>query len=291
MTGSPGPLVALTLVAVMTAGCSTTPFGAPVTGPLSLPVQGYLGEGRLAALAAGVAAPSAQGSPEQALDRSASERYRILEGGDRWLLANAHGELRPRFARQHFDCALGVRFQASQTPRLTAMLEKVLHDANAVAERVKAQAYRPRPVAVDPGRPACRRTTGPNRASASYPSGGAAVGTAFGEVMATLDPDHAAPAREIGRQIGISRAVCGMHYDSDVAAGADLGLAVARDILADPAFAADLAMARVELAQVRATGLTNAGCTAEAATLSRPLPDQAGSASGRQSWPGAGTRP
>lgn len=273
LPGSLAGLVAAGLAGMVMAGCSTTPFGAPVTAPLALPGQGYLEDGRLAALAAGVAAPSAPGSTAQAQDRSASDRYRLIEGGDRWLLANAHGELRPRFARQHFDCALGVRFQPAETPRLVAMLEKVLHDANAVAERVKAQAYRPRPVAVDPGRPACRRTTGRNRASASYPSGGAAVGTAFGEVMAALDPERAGPAREIGRQIGISRAVCGLHYDSDVAAGSDLGLAVARDILSDPAFVADLAVARGELAQVRATGLTNSGCVAEAATLSMPLPE------------------
>ena len=279
MTGTRSPLallVGLGLSGVLTAGCSTTPFGAPVTGPLSLPQQGYLEAQRLQALAAEVPGPSMPGSPEEAQDRAASDRYRLIEGGDRWLLANAHGELRPGFARQHFDCALGVRFQSTPTPRLTIMLGKVLHDANGVAERVKARAHRPRPVAVDPERAACRRTTSQNRASASYPSGAAAVGAAFAEVMAVLDPSHAASAREIGRQIGISRAVCGLHYDADVAVGADLGLAVAKDILADPAFIADLAVARLELAQVRATGLTNSGCVAEGATLSRPLPDVSG---------------
>lgn len=94
--------------------------------------------------------------------------------------------------------------------------------------------------------------------------------------MAVLDPEHAAAAREIGRQIGISRAVCGLHYDADVKVGYDLGLAVARNILADPAFVADLSVAQVELVRVRATGLTNSGCVAEAATLSRPLPEISG---------------
>lgn len=90
--------------------------------------------------------------------------------------------------------------------------------------------------------------------------------------MAGVDPAHAAQAREIGRQIGVSRAVCAMHYDSDVTAGADLGRAVAREIAADPAFQDDLGAARAELAQVRRTGLTNSGCAAEAATLALPLP-------------------
>lgn len=262
------------LLGLMIAGCSTTPFGAPVK-PAMTPAEagaGYLSAARVAALAAAVPPPSADGSTEQAADRAASDRYRVLEGGDRWLLATAHAELRPELARQHFDCALGVRFQGQATPRLTLLLQRVMHDANEAAEQAKARAFRPRPVGVDPDRPACQRVTAASRASASYPSGSASVGAAYGEVMAAVDPAHAQQAREIGRQIGVSRAVCGMHYDADVKAGTDLGRATAREIAATPAFQDDLKAARAELAGVRRTGLTNAGCTAEAATLALPLP-------------------
>lgn len=261
------------LAALGSAACSTTPFGAPVA-PVAeaAPSAGYLSAAGITALAQAVPPPSADGSPEQAADRAASERYRVLEGGDRWLLATAHAELRPELARQHFDCALGVRFQGQMTPRLNAVLTKILHDANEAAEQAKARAFRPRPVGVDPDRPACQRVTAASRASASYPSGSASVGAAFGETMAALDPTHAAAARAIGRQIAVSRAVCGMHYDADVAAGATLGEAVFQDIAVTPAFRADLVAARAELAAVRATGLTNPGCVAEAATLAQPLP-------------------
>lgn len=261
------------LAALGSAACSTTPFGAPVAPVTEAAASaGYLSAARITALAEAVPAPSADGSPEQAADRAASERYRVLEGGDRWLLATAHAELRPELARQHFDCALGVRFQGQMTPRLNAVLTKILHDANEAAEQAKARAFRPRPVGVDPDRPACQRVTAAGRASASYPSGSASVGTAFGETMAALDPAHAAQARAIGRQIAVSRAVCGMHYDADVEAGATLGETVFQDIAATPAFRADLIAARAELAAVRATGLTNPGCVAEAATLALPLP-------------------
>ena len=262
------------LAALATSACSTTPFGAPVK-PATASAEagaGYLSAGRIAALAAAVPAPTADGSAEQAADRAASDRYRVLEGGDRWLLATAHAELRPELARQHFDGALGVRFQGQATPRLTLLLARVMHDANEAAEQAKARAFRPRPVGLDPDRPACQRVTAASRASASYPSGSASVGAAYGEVMAAVDPAHAPQAREIGRQIGISRAVCGMHYDADVKAGTDLGRAAAREIAADPVFQDDLKAARAELAEVRRTGLTNAGCTAEAATLAQPLP-------------------
>ena len=266
--------------AALLAACSSTPFGAPVASSVSAPVAmsapahegGYLSADRIEALAQAVPAPTADGSAEQAADRAQSDRYRAYEGGDRWLLAIAHAELSPRLAAQHFDCALGVRFAAAPTPRLTALFDKVLKDANGAAEMAKTRAFRPRPVGVDPTRAACTTVSAGGRASASYPSGSATVGVAYGEAVAMLDPAHAAAAREIGHQIAVSRVVCGMHFPADVAAGEVLGRAVFAQIAATSAFQADLEAARAELAAVRATGLTNPGCAAERAALALPLP-------------------
>ncbi|QTC90601.1 phosphatase PAP2 family protein [Brevundimonas goettingensis] len=219
-------------------------------------------------------APSADGSTAQIADRALSDRYRALESSDRWLLATAHAELSPELARQHFDCALGVRFTGVATPRLNAVLAKILHDANDAAEAAKAREFRPRPVGVDMTRPACARISEAGRRSPSYPSGSASVGAAYGEVMAALDPAHAAAAREIGHQIGVSRIVCAMHYPADVVAGETLGKAVAAEAVATPAFQAELEPMRAELAEVRRTGLTNPGCIAERAALAMPLPQE-----------------
>jgi len=233
---------------------------------------GYLSGARIEALALAVPALSADGSEAQIADRALSERYRGYENGDRWLLATAHADVSPKLAAQHFDCALGVRFASAPTPRLTALFDKLLKDANEAAETAKARAFRPRPVGVNPDRPACQTVSAAGRNSPSYPSGSAAVGVVYGEAVAVLDPSHAGAAREIGHQIAVSRAVCGMHYPADVAAGETLGKAVFAEVAADPAFAADIEAARVELAAVRATGLTNPGCVAEAAALALPLP-------------------
>lgn len=268
------------------AACSTTPFGDPVassvdaspapaasmTSTAPVPTGGYLSAEQIEALALTVPAPSAEGSAAEAADRALSERYRGYENGDRWLLATAHAELSPRVATQHFDCALGVRFASTPTPHLTAIFDRLLKDANGAAEAAKAHAFRPRPVGVNPGRPACTTMSAAGRASASYPSGSATVGAAYGEAVAALDPAHAAAAREIGHQIGISRLVCGVHYPADVAAAEPLGRAVFVEAAATPEFRADLQAAKVELAAVRATGLTNPGCIAEAAALALPLP-------------------
>ncbi|MGA0545467.1 PA-phosphatase [Brevundimonas sp. VNH65] len=264
--------IGLAGLTALLGGCAGTsgPAALPMAAPG--PDKGYLPEARLFRLADAVPPPPTPGSALDLDDRARSDAYRVLAGGDRWLLATAHAEVRPELARQHFDCALGVRFQGQVTPRLSALLAKVLHDADHAAERIKARAHRPRPVADDPERVPCQRVTPAGRQTGSYPSGSATVGAAYGEVMAAVDPGHAAQAREIGRQIGVSRAVCGMHYDTDVRVGIDLGRAVGAAIVASPAFRDDLRAAQAELAAVRATGLTNPGCIAEAATLALPLP-------------------
>ena len=261
----------LTLSSLGLAACATTPFGAPVKPAPEPHAKGYLSPAAVAALAAAVPAPSDIGSPARLADQALSDKYRVLENSDRWLLATAHAEMRPALARQHFDCALGVRFAAAPTPRLTVLFEKLLHDADSVAEIVKARSARPRPVGVDPQRAACQRVSEAGRASASYPSGTAAVGTAYAEALAAAAPEQAAALRAMGHEISISRAVCAMHYPADVAAGEAVGRAVFAEAAATPAFQADLTAARAELVQLRATGLTNPGCASERAALATPL--------------------
>jgi acid phosphatase (class A) len=272
------PAAVAILAAAFLAACAATPYGEPArapttAAPIAEPVlAGYLTGAAIARLAAAVPAPSADGSAAQIADRALSDRYRALESSDRWLLATAHAELSPELARQHFDCALGVRFTGAPTPRLNAVLGRILHDANEAAEQAKARQFRPRPVGVDMDRPACVRITEAGRRTPSYPSGSASVGAAYGEAMAAIDPAHAAAAREIGHQIGVSRVVCAMHYPQDVAAGETLGRAVFAEAAATPAFRAELDALRAELADVRRTGLTNPGCVAERAALAIPLP-------------------
>jgi acid phosphatase (class A) len=238
----------------------------------TLPKDGYLSAGVLSDMAAAIPAPPTPGSPQDAADKAASARYAALEDGDRWLLATSHAEVRPPLALQHFDCALGVRLGSAETPVLDRMMGRLFHDAASVAEQVKARQMRTRPVADDPQRRACQTLDAAARRSGSYPSGGAAVGVAYGEAFATLEPDRAEAVRRIGHQIGISRLVCAMHYPSDVAAGEAIGRQVAARAIADPAFQADMAAARAELAAARRTGLTNPGCAAERAALATVLP-------------------
>jgi acid phosphatase (class A) len=233
---------------------------------------GYLDDTVIGTLGASVPAPPSPGSPEDITDREAAVRLAALEDTDRWLLATRHAELRPGVVLAHFDCTFGFRIEAAEAPRLTAILTRVLHDANEAAELAKARGHRPRPVGDDPDRRACQVVTPAQRATASHPSGSASVGAAYGAVLAALVPDHAEALTGIGREIAVSRMVCGMHYPSDVEDGAALGESVAGAILATPAFAMDATAARVEIAAARTAARTSPACAAERAALAIPLP-------------------
>jgi acid phosphatase (class A) len=265
-------LVAAPLIAPLAVGAC-----APAARPSSHPVfiatdTGYLQPGDLARLAEAVPPAPAEGSAQALADRAASARFAALEDTDRWLLATSHAELRPPLALQHFDCALGVRLGSAETPVLDRMAARAFHDANAVAEQVKARAFRARPVGDDPDRRACQTLTPAGRASASYPSGSAAVGTAYAETLALIQPERADAVRRIGHEIGVSRLVCAMHYPGDVAAGEAVGRAVMAEIAATPTFQAEADEARREIEAARATGRTNPGCAAERAALAIALP-------------------
>ncbi|WP_298162426.1 phosphatase PAP2 family protein [Brevundimonas sp.] len=254
---------------ILAAVCA---IAAPAHARQAMDPAGYLDHAAIQALANAVAPAPVAGSPRDLADIAASDRLRALENTDRWMLATRHAELRPALALAHFDCALGFRLTAEDSPRLVSILERILHDANEAAELAKARAFRARPVGADPERPACTVVSPAGRASPSWPSGSATVGSAYGEAIAALAPEHATEAARIGHEIGVSRMVCAMHYPSDVAEGETLGKAAFQRIAATPAYQADAVVAREEVARARAAGLTSPACAAERAALATPLP-------------------
>lgn len=256
--------------------CSGTPAGLEARAVTAdAGSTGYLAPDNLRALADTVPPPPSLGSDAESADKAASLALRRFENTDRWLLATSHAEVRTPFALQHFDCALGVRFspQDNAAPATARLLHKLFEDAEAASTLVKARQFRARPVGDDAERQACQTVSPAGRNSASYPSGSATVGAAYGAAIAAIAPDSAPAAREIGQQIAISRAICGMHYPADVRAGMTLGQAVFDQAMQSPQFAADLAAARAELVTLRARQQTNPGCAAErnALALSRDL--------------------
>lgn len=269
----PGGLARLGLLLATTGlltACATGAARPPVDA--DAPRHGYLAEDVLTDLAAGVAPRPAEGSLEDLADHAASERMRALDGGERWLLATLHAEVRPPLGQQSFDCAISVRFGAEPTPKLDHLLTRVLLDANDVAERVKAANPRLRPIGDDRERRACQTIDAAARDSNSYPSGTAAVAAAYGETLAALAPDRADAVRAAAHQIALSRVICAMHYPSDVSAGEAVGRVVMQRLSADPAYQADLTAAQAEVDAARVRNQTSPACAAERSAYRLPLP-------------------
>lgn len=231
--------------------------------------SGYLDRATLRTLAGQVPPPPLPHSDEARADAAASNRYRTLENTDRWLLATSHAELRSPYALQHFDCALGLRFEPANNPAPASarLFQRLFEDAEGATAIAKLKAYRPRPVAADPSRAACQTLTPAGRASPSYPSGSGAVAAAYGEALAAAVPEKADDVRAMARHMAESRAVCGMHYPRDIAAGQALGLAVFEAVKDTPAFKADIIAARAEILALQAQGLASPACAAERAAL------------------------
>ncbi|MFT4912130.1 MAG: acid phosphatase (class A) [Brevundimonas sp.] len=249
---------AIAVAALLLAACAGLP-AAPPTADIVL--TGYLADTVTARLAAEVPPPSPTPTPA---DRAGSDAYRTLEGGDRWLMAVTHAEFRPPFVAQQFDCAVGARMTAQPMPALTRLMTRLQIDTVATGGLARGVNPRLRPAVVDPQRRVCIRLTEAGRAAPSWPSIAAAVGTAYADLFSDLAPDRSVPVQRIGREIGLSRAVCGLDWPSDVSAGAGLGHTVYAAVASTPAFQDDLALARVEVTAVRsAAGPESPGCAAE----------------------------
>tara|TARA_R110002051_G_scaffold95157_2_gene165092 strand:+ start:1142 stop:1936 length:795 start_codon:yes stop_codon:yes gene_type:complete len=247
----------LAVAALLLVACAGLPDAAPAP---EVTLAGYLPDtvsGRLAT----TILPGPSGLSPQ--DRADSEAYRALEGSDRWLMAIAHAELRPPFAAQHFDCAVGTRMTARPMPALTRLMTRLQVDTVTAAGIARDRSPRPRPAAVDPERRVCLRLTEAGRASPSYPSIAAAVGTAYGDLFSSLVPERSDAIQRIGREIGLSRAICAVDWPSDVTAGEQLGHAVFTAAAATPAFRGDLALAVAEVSAARTPGPESPGCAAE----------------------------
>lgn len=95
--------------------------------------------------------------------------------------------------------------------------------ANDVAQTVKGASMRSRPFVVDPTITPLGRVPGNNP---SYPSGHATAAFATAEVLAAALPERRADIEALATKIAFSRLYGGMHFPSDVTAGARIGAMV-----------------------------------------------------------------
>lgn len=230
---------------------------------------GYLSVERLPDSLALIPAPPAAGSAAFALDEEISRASLRLRTTARWNLAIRDADLSFPAAADSFSCALNSRLSRQETPRLFLLMRRVLSDVSRSVSRAKNVYNRPRPFMVN-GEAFCTPDYEKSlRASGSYPSGHTAAGWAWALILSELVPERGDEILRRGRAFGQSRVVCNVHWSSDVNEGRTVAAAVVARLHADPAFRADLDLARAELVALRERGAAPLrDCRAEGDALS-----------------------
>ncbi|MBT9473465.1 MAG: phosphatase PAP2 family protein [Pseudomonadota bacterium] len=249
-------LIAGAVFAAGLAACAATTPQQALTdkpAPLNPPptkLTGYLAPGALDG-AALLGPPPAPGSLRGQADRAHYEETRALQGTPRWSQAIADNDLWGGGALKQYSCKLGVSIDERQTPSTLRVLHRIELDVRTIGTPPKNLYNRPRPLIGD-DKPVCIPREDWMKTNASYPSGHSMTGWAWALILAELAPAKADAMLSIGKSVGDSRAICGVHYISDIEAGRTLAAAMVAKLHGDPQFQRDMAKARGEMARAKA---------------------------------------
>lgn len=252
-------------LALFAAGCGD--HGAQAAG------AGYLAPSDLPDAARLVGPPPEAGTGTLAGDLQTYHMTRALKGTDRWALASRDADYGAAPMMAVFSCALGVSLTPADAPALEGLFDRLSVDADKAEHAAKQVYRRPRPFLADGG-PICVPAEDWLKKGFSYPSGHATFGWSAGLVLAEIAPDRAGDVLARARSYGESRVVCGVHYESDIAAGREVAGAVVAALQDNAAFKTDLEAARAELARLRATPPATpdpAECRIEADAAAHPV--------------------
>ncbi|NII72729.1 acid phosphatase (class A) [Dyella sp. SG562] len=253
------------LFAAALAGCAAPAAKTPM--PAAQAAKGYLADPAALHMAEVLPAAPKAGSARYEADRQVFRDTRKLEGTPRWALATSDVNLEVPDMLRDFSCAMGVTMDPARLPRLAALLKRVDEDGVRVTDPAKQANQRQRPFLIDEG--AVCQSKDRLRRSFDYPSGHATWGWTVGLILTELAPDRANDVLLRARSFADSRVVCGAHNLSAIQAGQINGSAIVARLHAEPAFQADMAAAREELAALRAAGTPVDGgqCAAEHALI------------------------
>jgi acid phosphatase (class A) len=231
-------------------------------------LNGYLSPADLPDSLALLPAPPAAGSPAQGADDAAFRELTKSQGTPRGAIAVQDADLNFPKAAEVFACALGVPISEKEMPNLNMLLRRTLTDAGLAAYKAKDKYQRTRPFVVFKV-PSCTPADDAFLAKdGSYPSGHTAIGWTWALALTEIAPDRADAILQRGRAFGQSRAICGVHWESDIESGRVIAAATVARLHASPVFTAQMEAARAEVAKARNRGGPSSGnCAAEAAAL------------------------
>jgi acid phosphatase (class A) len=227
---------------------------------------GYL-NGAIIDITGVVPPPPVKGDIRYQTDRQIFRAMKRLIGTPRWQVATADVNYQTPALEQDFACSTGLALTAERFPALTRLINNASTDTGRANNYAKGYWRRLRPFHIDAG-VTCedKKELGD---SYDYPSGHTTKGWTVGLVLADVMPDRAEPILARARAYGESRLVCRVHNFSAVEngrLGATVSMATVRQ---SPAYLADLALARAEVAAARATqaAMPSPSCAAQDAVL------------------------
>ncbi|WP_238475360.1 acid phosphatase [Sphingomonas cavernae] len=271
---------ALALLAAGSASQSAPAQDQPASGSAANPTAvdkmklppGYLPREALPDSLALLPPPPAKGSAAMQRDEEARKAADKLRGTPRYARAASDAVIGFPQIPDDFACAMGIPIGKEATPKLYALMGRMLIDVGLSTYGAKNKYNRTRPFVAHKAATCYPKDEALLRNDGSYPSGHSAVGWGLALVLAEVNPDRADAIVQRGRDFGQSRVVCDAHWQSDVDAGRVIAAATVARLHGDAAFRADLDAARAEVAAARQTAATgeSPACAAEAASLKLP---------------------
>lgn len=228
---------------------TTAPADPALASPVPTKLTGYLPAGALEGKAI-LPPPPAADSPQGRADQAFYDETRALQDTPRWKLAQQDNDLWQGGALKRFSCVLGVELSERDTPAAWRLLHRIELDVRDVGTPPKDHFARRRP-ALGNEKPICIPREKWMETNASYPSGHAMVAWTWALILTEAVPTKADALLKLGQESGDSRAICGVHYPTDVQAGRTLAAGMVARLHAEPAFMADLASAKQEIAAAK----------------------------------------
>ena len=210
-------------------------------------LEGYLSKEEIPNSLKLVPPPPEEGSAAYMLDQAVAAKYVALDDEDRKVQATKDAMLAFPEATDAFNIVLDVKISEENTPHLYMILRRTLADAGLSTYAAKNHYQRTRPFMVN-NTPICTPDEeAALRKDGSYPSGHSAIGWAWALILAEVFPNQADVILERGKEFGISRNVCNVHWHSDVVYGRMMGAATVAILHSNTDFMIDLEAAEEEL--------------------------------------------
>ncbi len=210
-------------------------------------LEGYLSEDEIPNSLLLVPQPPQEGSAAFELDQEIAANYVALKDEDRKTQAANDAVLSFPEATEAFNMVLDIKISEENTPNLYMILRRTLADAGLSTYAAKNHYQRHRPFMVN-NTPTCTPDEEEAlRKDGSYPSGHTSIGWAWALILTEVFPDQADVILERGKEFGISRNVCNVHWHSDVVYGRMMGAAAVAKLHANAQFVIDLEAAKAEV--------------------------------------------